>query len=50
MDIAAIISNLGGLDLSEEEIRAYEAPYPSGKYKTGAHVFPYLIPTQLRTK
>jgi haloalkane dehalogenase len=48
MDIAAIISNLGGLDLSEEEIRAYEAPYPSGKYKAGAHVFPYLIPTQLR--
>jgi haloalkane dehalogenase len=48
MDVAAIISNLGGLDLSEEEIRAYEAPYPSGKYKAGAHVFPYLIPTQLR--
>jgi haloalkane dehalogenase len=48
MDIAAIISNLGGLDLSEEEIGAYEAPYPSGKYKAGAHVFPYLIPTQLR--
>ena len=48
MDIAAIISIFGELDLSEEEIRAYEAPYPNGQYKAGAHVFPYLIPTQLR--
>jgi haloalkane dehalogenase len=47
MDVAAIISTFGRLDLSEEEIRAYEAPYPTGEYKAGAHVFPYLIPTQL---
>ena len=36
-----------GIDLSEEEAYAYEAPYPSGLYKAGAHVWPYLIPTQL---
>ena len=47
MDVAAIISTFGRLDLSEAEIRAYNAPYPSGEYKSGAHVFPYLIPTQL---
>ena len=47
MDIAAIISTFGRINLSEAEIRAYNAPYPSGDYKSGAHVFPYLIPTQL---
>jgi len=48
MDIVGIIENFGQLNLSEEEKRAYEAPYPSGKYKAGAHVWPYLIPTQLQ--
>ena len=47
MDIVGIIETFGGLNLSEGEKRAYEAPYPSGKYKAGAHVWPYLIPTQL---
>ena len=35
------------IDLTDEEARAYEAPYPTGEYKAGAHVWPYLIPTQL---
>ena len=48
LDIVGIIENFGRLDLTEEEERAYEAPYPSGKYKAGAHVWPYLIPTQLK--
>ena len=48
MDIVAIIENFGRLNLSNEEKRAYEAPYPSGEYKAGAHVWPYLIPTQLQ--
>ena len=47
MNISGIIENFGRLDLSEAEAYAYEAPYPSGKYKAGAHVWPYLIPTQL---
>ena len=48
MDVSGIIQMSGRLDLSEEEIRAYDAPYPSGRYKAGAHIFPYLIPTQLQ--
>ena len=47
MDIIGIIESFGGLSLSEGEKKAYEAPYPSGKYKAGPHVWPYLIPTQL---
>ena len=47
MDIVGIIRYFGNIDLSEEEAYAYEAPYPSGLYKAGAHVWPYLIPTQL---
>jgi haloalkane dehalogenase len=47
MDISGIIKNFGRINLSEEEAYAYEAPYPSGLYKAGAHVWPYLIPTQL---
>ena len=48
MDIVGIIENFGRLNLSEGEKKAYEAPYPSGRYKAGAHVWPYLIPTQLQ--
>ena len=48
MDVVGIIETFGGLNLTEEERRAYEAPYPSGRYKAGAHVWPYLIPTQLK--
>ena len=48
MNVSGIIQTAGRIDLSEEEIRAYDAPYPSGKYKAGAHMFPYLIPTQLQ--
>ena len=47
MDIVGIIENFGRIDLLDEEERAYEAPYPTGKYKAGAHIWPYLIPTQL---
>jgi haloalkane dehalogenase len=28
--------------------RAYEAPFPDRRYKAGAHVMPYLVPSQLR--
>ena len=47
MDISGIISTFGRLELSDEQIRAYEAPFPSGQYKAGAHVMAYFIPTQL---
>ena len=47
MDIVGIIESFGRINLSEGEAKAYEAPYPSGEYKAGPHVWPYLIPTQL---
>ena len=47
MNIAGIIKNFGGIELTDEEAYAYESPYPSGLYKAGAHIWPYLIPTQL---
>ena len=31
--------------LSVEEIAAYDAPFPEEKYKTGARIFPTLVPT-----
>lgn len=32
-------------DLSEEEIAAYDAPFPDESYKAGARKFPMLVPT-----
>ncbi|MCZ6643040.1 MAG: haloalkane dehalogenase [Gammaproteobacteria bacterium] len=29
-------------------IRAYTAPFPDVRYKAGAHIMPYLVPSQLR--
>ena len=48
MDIVGIMENFGQLSFTEGEKKAYEAPFPSGKYKAGAHIWPYLIPTQLQ--
>ena len=31
--------------LSVEEVNAYDAPFPEEKYKTGARIFPKLVPT-----
>ncbi len=33
-------------ELSSEEIAAYDAPFPSAKYKAGARAFPALVPTE----
>jgi len=32
-------------ELSKEEMAAYDAPFPSAKYKAGARSFPRLVPT-----
>ena len=32
-------------ELSREEMAAYDAPFPSAKYKAGARAFPRLVPT-----
>ena len=33
-------------DLSSDERRAYDAPFPSAAYKAGARAFPALVPTE----
>lgn len=33
-------------ELSQDEVAAYDAPFPSAKYKAGARAFPALVPTE----
>ena len=47
LDIADVITTFGRLELNDAEAHAYEAPYPSGKYKAGVHVLASLILTEL---
>lgn len=47
LDVGRLMGDLGGIE-DEDVIAGYEAPFPSGDYKAGAQVFPYLIPSQLR--
>ncbi len=46
MSVGKVMEFLGGIE-DAEIIRGYEAPYPDARYKAGAQVFPYLIPTLL---
>ncbi|MDJ0941807.1 MAG: haloalkane dehalogenase [Woeseiaceae bacterium] len=43
--IGKIIDKGTVADLSEQVIAAYDAPFPSSKYKHGARAFPALVPT-----
>lgn len=42
--IGRFVDNASLFDLSEGAIAAYDAPFPSGKYKAGARAFPPLVP------
>jgi len=42
--IAKIIGSGCAKQLSDEELRAYDAPFPTKKFKAGARVFPRLVP------
>jgi len=44
-DTGFIVNLFGHGSLSEEEIQAYRAPFPSDEYKAGARQFPVLVPT-----
>jgi haloalkane dehalogenase len=44
--IGRIVARGCGTKLSAAEIAAYDAPYPSSKYKAGARAFPKLVPTE----
>jgi haloalkane dehalogenase len=43
-DIGKVIDKGTVFDLSEGEIAAYNAPFPSEEYKAGARIFPSLVP------
>ena len=43
--IGRIIQSGTIIELSTEEMAAYDAPFPSAKYKAGARAFPRLVPT-----
>lgn len=45
-DIGYVVNLFGHGNLSEAEIDAYRAPFPSDKYKAGARQFPMLVPTE----
>lgn len=42
--IARIVEKGSFKSFSKDERRAYDAPFPSGKYKAGARAFPALVP------
>lgn len=43
--IGKIIQKSTITDLSDDVVAAYDAPFPSSKYKAGARAFPLLVPT-----
>lgn len=43
-DAGAIVNRGTRIDLSEEVLRAYDAPFPDETYKEGARIFPSLVP------
>jgi len=45
-DTGYIVNLFGRGDLSEAEMAAYRAPFPSDEYKAGARQFPMLVPTE----
>jgi haloalkane dehalogenase len=45
-DIGFIVNLFGHGDLSDAEIEAYRAPFPTDEYKAGARQFPMLVPTE----
>jgi haloalkane dehalogenase len=45
-DVGHIVNLFGHGGLSEAEIAAYRAPFPSDEYKAGARQFPMLVPTE----
>ena len=43
--IGKIISKAVVIELSDEAIAGYDAPFPSNRYKAGTRAFPLLVPT-----
>lgn len=45
LPVGKIIQNSTVTKMSDQEVAAYEAPYPDESYKAGARIFPSLVPT-----
>ncbi|MBN40088.1 MAG: haloalkane dehalogenase [Acidimicrobiaceae bacterium] len=45
--IGKLINSACVRDLTDKEIQAYDAPFPTDEYKAGARIFPSLVPTSL---
>ncbi|WP_249523022.1 haloalkane dehalogenase [Modestobacter marinus] len=45
MKVGRIVSNGTATEMAPEVVAAYDAPFPDGRYKAGARVFPSLVPT-----
>ena len=46
MPVSRVLQRASTRELSEAELAAYEAPYPSRAYKAAARVFPSLVPVR----
>ncbi len=46
MDIGSVIQRGSATKLDPMVVAAYNAPFPDGRYKAGAHQFPVLVPTK----
>ena len=44
-DVATVLQRATTTDLSPEILAAYNAPFPTEEYKSGARIFPALVPT-----
>ncbi len=47
LDIGGLIQGSTLTELSPDEKNAYDAPFPDKRYKAGARIFPWLVPSQL---
>jgi len=43
--VGALVNGGSQISLSDEEIAAYDAPFPDDSYKAGARILPSLVPT-----
>ncbi len=45
-DVGFLIQSATTTELSDDEVAAYDAPFPDDTYKAGARIFPTLVPTR----
>jgi len=47
LQIGDVVQSGTRTDLSDEVVKAYDAPFPDASFKAGARILPYLVPSQL---